>query len=139
MNVVMTTPVKAAGTGITFDLASIVAWQSLRGNTCPVTGGDLGELKPDVELIKKIADWQCKKNQNVYTALTAIATQSSEKQVYKRRATASTFIASKKRKIEKKKIDPKQFDKVVRLVQFFTAFEIKDSMKRSKQEGTINV
>jgi hypothetical protein len=57
LNTVMMDPVMSAETGIHFEHMAILAWHSLHGDTCPVTGGKLGELVPNKHLQEIIYDW----------------------------------------------------------------------------------
>jgi hypothetical protein len=56
-NTVMMDPVMSEETGINFERSAILAWKSLRGDTCPVTGGKLGELVPSKHLQEQIYEW----------------------------------------------------------------------------------
>ena len=84
--------------GINFEHSAILAWQSLRGDVCPVTGGPLGDLLPNNFLQAQIHAWK--------QHMSAIPSQSACVQVKKnpgtkRRAkSAAAYIADvKKRKI----------------------------------------
>jgi hypothetical protein len=57
LNTMMTDPVLSEETGIHFEHLAILAWRSLRGDTCPVTGGRLGELVPNKHLQELIYEW----------------------------------------------------------------------------------
>jgi hypothetical protein len=132
-NAVMTEPVISEGTGITFDHAAIVSWQSLRGDVCPVTGGDLGELKPNNKLRAKIATWQqqrasvqCEKKSSVSSFIAS-----------GKKNTASSSIASTRLKRRKLGEKEENFDhQVLNLVQFFAEHEMEADKDRMEKKSS---
>lgn len=54
----MTDPLISLSTGISYEKTAINAWQSLRGNVCPVSGNAMGLLVPNTELKEEIAEWK---------------------------------------------------------------------------------
>lgn len=62
LNTIMTDPVMSEETGIHFERLAILAWRSLHGDTCPMTGGKLGELVPNEHLQESIYEWAQRQN-----------------------------------------------------------------------------
>jgi U-box domain len=54
----MTDPVLSLNTGINYERKAFVAWRSVRGDVCPVTGNALGTLVPNQELKAQIEEWK---------------------------------------------------------------------------------
>lgn len=70
----MTDPVISEESGINFERLAILAWRSLHGDTCPVTGGKLGELVPNNHLQDHIYEWAQRQNAISQSLLTRMST-----------------------------------------------------------------
>lgn len=55
---IMTEPVLSLTTGIIYERSAVTAWQTDKGDTCPVTGQRLGVLVPNESLKAEIDRWK---------------------------------------------------------------------------------
>jgi hypothetical protein len=141
---VMIEPVVSKRTGINFENAAIAAWQSLHGGVCPLTGGELGELTPNDDLLSRITEWQHevrgKRRAKKHHTFASVATEKLKQPEYKdKKHSASSFIASqmlKKHKLNES-VPPaaEQFEKVIGLVQVFTSHDVETDQKRVKAKS----
>jgi hypothetical protein len=87
-NTLMSDPVMSLHTGINFEESAIIEWMAVRGDVCPVTGGELGNFVPNGALQLEIYSWQ--QYQNVDDSV-----------LQREESTASSYIAVER--AEKKK------------------------------------
>jgi hypothetical protein len=57
-NALMSDPVMSLHTGINFEESAIIEWMAVRGDVCPVTGGEIGNFVPNGALQLEIYLWQ---------------------------------------------------------------------------------
>jgi len=128
---VMTDPVFSMTTGLSFEHSAILAWKSLRGHVCPITGGDLGTIAPNVVLAQEILRWK----QNAEEPIPAVEHQPPRPVVPIPASDASSYLAhqrilsrttrkpSKNHKPKMQRVDPKCFEEIIGFVQVFTSHE----------------
>jgi hypothetical protein len=142
---VMIEPVVSKRTGINFESVAIKAWQALHGGVCPFTGGELGELTPNVDLLSRITEWQHEvrgkyRTKKHHTFASVASTEKLKHPEHKdKKQPASSFIASQKLKKRKlnESVPPaaEQFEKVLRLVHIFTSHAVETDQKHVKAKS----
>lgn len=131
---VMKDPVTSLTTGLSYERSAIVAWQSKRGNVCPITGQMLGFLVANETLKSEIGDWkqQVKGYRRIQRGSpTTYFLAASPKNAPQGNATDARQTKTKKVETEElTKARDEMFDMVDKMMQTFTDAGLSDYINR---------